>query len=285
LLDELFHAGAWLDAFGLYGELDGERGQAEVDTFLAGGTLGADAWLGRRLVAGVAAGYARIDLDADGRNAQSYGDAIQGMLYAGFTDPRGYLSVYGRYAYTFQDSSRRIDVAGFHRSAHASWDAQDYGGGAELGLTILSVGPVGLQPIAGIDWLRLDEESYRESGAGTLGLDVEPETLESTTARFGGRVFGRVVMSDVGILVPELRAFWQREYGDTERDLDARLIGAPPLTSVGVRGAELPDSVLILGLGWGVRLGENLTVTLDYDALLDSDRVEHQGNLAARWLF
>ena len=42
---------------------------------------------------------------------------------------------------------------------------------------------------------------------------------------------------------------------------------------------------MILGVGWGVHVGENLTVTLDYDALLDSDRVEHQGNLAARWLF
>ena len=188
---------------------------------------------------GLAAGYARIDLDADDRDAQSYGDAIQGALYAGFTDPRGYVSAYGRYAYTFQDSSRRIDVAGLHHSAHASWDAQDFGAGAEAGLTILSFGGVGLQPIAGIDWLRLDEESYRERSAGTLGLDVDPETLESTTARFGGRLFGSVVMSDLDVLVPELRAFWQRGYGDRERELDARLIGAPALTSIGVRGPEL----------------------------------------------
>ena len=285
LLDELFHVGAWLDAFGLYGTLDGERGEAEVQTLLGGGTLGVDAWLGERLVGGLAGGYSRIDLDLDDRVAEAYGDAIQGALYAGYVDPRGYLSAYGRYAYTFQDSSRRISSTDLHRTAHASWNAQDFGAGVEAGLTLLSIGRVGLQPIAGFDWVRLDDESFDEHGAGSLGLDVDPETLDSRTARFGGRLFGSVVMSNLGILVPELRAFWQREYGDRERVLDARLIGAPQVGPSGVRGPELPSEVVILGLGWGVHLGQNLTVTVDYDALFDSDRVEHQGNLAARWLF
>jgi hypothetical protein len=52
-----------------------------------------------------------------------------------------------------------------------------------------------------------------------------------------------------------------------------------------VRGASLPREALILGLGWGVSVGENLTVSFDYDAVLDSDRVEHQGTVAARVAF
>jgi fibronectin-binding autotransporter adhesin len=285
LLDELFHVGSWLDAFGVYGRLDGNTGEAQVQTLLGGGTLGVDAWLGDRVVGGVAAGYSRIDVDLDDRVAQGYGDAIQGAMYAGYTDPRGYLSVYGRYAYTFQNSSRRIQSTELHRTANADWNAQDLGAGVEAGLTVLSIGRVGLQPIAGFDWLRLDDQSYHESGAGSLGLDVDPKTLDSRTARFGGRLFGSVDLTGTGVLVPELRAFWQKEYGDRERVLDARLLGAPQVGPSGVRGPEMPADVVILGLGWGVHLGQNLTITLDYDALLDSDRVEHQGNLAARWLF
>src|SRR5206468_3412082 len=79
-----------------------------------------------------------------------------------------------------------------------------------------------LRPVAGFDWLRLTEESYTESGAGSLSLTVDPKDLDTTVARFGARVFGRVSMGAQGVLLPELRAFWQAAYGDRERVLNAR---------------------------------------------------------------
>jgi uncharacterized protein with beta-barrel porin domain len=282
---DLVRAGAWLDGIGLFGELEGDTGEADVDTLLYGGTLGADVWIADRVVLGLAAGYARSDVDLEDREADVFGDTIQGALYAGFIDPRGYVSGYGRYAYTYQSSDRRIETSGILRKAHAHWDAHDYGAGGEAGITVVSFRGFALQPIAGVDWLRLTEEDYTESGAGSLGLIVDPETLDTTTARFGGRVFGQIDMGDVGELAPELRAFYQRAWGDRERALDARLIGAPGLSAIGVRGPELPRESLILGLGWGVRVGGNLTVSFDYDAVLGSDRVEHQGNVAVRALF
>ena len=234
---------------------------------------------------GLAAGYARSDVDLDDRDADVFGDTVQGAFYGGFVDPRGYLSAYGRYAYTFESSSRRIESTALSRRAHADWNAQDYGAGGEAGVTLASFGGFSIQPIAGIDWLRLTEESYSEHGAGSLSLTVDPETLDSTTARFGGRVFGRLDMGNPGILVPELRAFYQHLYGDRERVLDARLSGAPGLSSIGVRGPKLPRESLLLGVGWGVMVSQYLTVSFDYDAVLGSDRVEHQGNIAARVVF
>jgi len=281
----LVRAGAWLDGLGLYGELDGDPGEAEVDTLLYGGTLGADATIADHFVIGLAAGYARSDVELDGRDADVFGDTMQGALYAGYVDPRGYLSAYGRYAYTFEDSARNIEASTLSRRAHARFDAQDYGAGGELGVTVLSFGGVSLQPIAGVDWLRMDEDSYTEHGANSLNLIVDPETLESTTTRFGARVFGRLDMGNAGTLMPELRAFYQHLSGDRERTLDARLAGTPGLGSIGVRGAELPRENLLLGVGWGVLVGRNLTVSLDYDAMLGSDRVEHQATIAARVLF
>ena len=281
----LVRPGAWFDGLGLFGELDGDTGEAEVDTLLYGGTLGADATIADHFVVGLAAGYARSDVDLAGRDADVFGDTVQGALYAGYVDPRGYLSAYGRYAYTFEDSSREIESSTLSRRAHARFDAQDYGAGAELGVTVLSFSGFALQPIIGVDWLRMDEESFTEHGAGSLSLVVDPETLESTTSRFGGRLFGRLEMAKAGTLVPELRAFYQQLSGDRERVLEARLAGTPGVGSIGVRGAELPRDNLLLGLGWGVLVGQGLTVSIDYDALLGSDRVEHQGTIAARVLF
>jgi uncharacterized protein with beta-barrel porin domain len=276
---------AWVDGLGLFGQLDGDTGEADVDALLYGATLGADATIAEQFVVGLAAGYARSDVDLDHREADVYGDTVQGALYAGFVDPRGYVSGYGRYAYTFQDSTRRIESSTLSRRAKADWDAQDYGAGVEAGVTLASYRGFAFQPIAGVDWLRLTEESYTESGAGSLNLIVDPETLETTAARFGGRVFGRVDMGDPGVLVPELRAFYQHLSGDRERALEATLVGTPGLTSIGVRGAELPRDNLLLGIGWNVLVGQQLSVSFDYDAVLGSDRVDHQGTVAARVLF
>jgi len=98
-------------------------------------------------------------------------------------------------------------------------------------------------------------------------------------------VFGQLQMGRQGALVPELRAFYQREFGDRERVLDAHLSGAPDLSPIGVRGPKIPGEGAILGLGWGVRMGSNLTVSFDYDAVVGSDRVDHQGNVTARLVF
>ena len=279
--------GAWVDAFGQFGELDGDgsRGSADVDSILFGGTLGVDVWLAEKVVLGLAAGYARSDLELDGREGDITGDTIQGALYGGFTDPRGYLSAYGRYAMSFQDSDRRIQSTQLSRTASASWDAEDWGAGAEAGFTLFTVGDFGFQPIAGVDWLSLTEEDYRESGAGSLSLDVDPDDLESTTGRFGARIFGKIDLEGIGFLVPELRGFWQREFGDRDRVLRARLIGASTGGALVVHGAEMPRDVVILGVGWSGNVGERIQILLDYDALLDADRVEHQGNLAVRVSF
>jgi len=279
-------AGAWLDAYGVLGELDGGLGEAEIDANLYGGTLGVDLWLAEHFVVGLAAGYARGDLDADGREHDLDADVIQGAVYAGYAHPRGFLSAYGRYAYGFLDSTRRIQTSALVRSADADWTSHDYGAGAEAGVTLFRAGPVGFQPMAGIDWLHLGEEDYTESGAGGLSLDVSPDDLESTTARFGGRLVARFAMDDEGSeLVPELRAFWQTELGDRERVLNARLLGAGTGGAIRVEGAELPQSVLLVGLGWSAQISPRLQVLADYDALLDSDRVEHQATLAFRFRF
>lgn len=277
--------GAWLDAYGLFGSLDGGVGEADLDTTLYGGTFGMDAWIADHFVVGVAAGYARADVDAKGRSADTVADVVQGALYAGYAHPRGYLSAYGRYAYAFQDSARQIASSTLSRTARASWNAQDYGAGAEAGVTLLRVGPVAFQPLAGVDWLRLTEESYRETGAGSLSLDVRPADLTSTTARFGGRVVAHFTMNEQSEFVPELRAFWQTELGDRDRVLHANLLGSGAAGAIPVTGAGLPGSAFVLGLGWSADVSSALQILADYDALLGSDRVEHQGTVAVRVRF
>ena len=173
-------AGAWFDALGAFGQLDGRHGEADLDTLLYGGTLGTDAWIDEHFVIGLAAGYARSDVDLDGRETDVFGDTIQGALYAGFTDPRGYLSAYGRYAYTFESSERRIESSALLRHASADFNAQTTGG-RQAGITPCR-SAASLQPIAGVDRLRLTEESYTEAARAGLRSIPRPETRRRASA-------------------------------------------------------------------------------------------------------
>ena len=274
---------AWFDSFGALGRLEGGggAGAADLDTWLSGATLGADLWHREGFVLGAAAGYAYGAAEPDGRDQDLSAHSIQAAIYGGWSAPEGFASLYGRYAHSFLESERRIEGVALDRSAEADWTAQDWGGGAEAGLTLWSGDYFGFQPVAGVDYLRLEEESYRESGAGELSLVVDPEALESLTTRVGARLFGDLELDGAGRFVPELRAFWQHEFGDRDRVLRATLAGA----AVPVRGAELPRDTAILGLGWSAAVAETLSVLLDYDALLGAERVEHQATLALRLRF
>ena len=273
---------AWLDAFGSFARFEGgNQGAADIDAVVAGATLGLDAWIEEEFVAGLAAGYARSEVRPEGPDHDLSADTIQAALYGGWSSPLGFASAYARYAYSFLDSVRDIESSAFDRRATADWNAQDWGLGAEAGATVLSVDSFGLQPVVGLDYLVLDEESYRESGAGTANLDVSPDTLTSFSTRVGARLFGQIDLDGEGLLTPELRAFWHHEFGDTDRRLDARLGGAP----LRVQGAELPRDAAILGVGWSGSVGDAVTLFFDYDALLGSDRVEHQGTLSVRVRF
>ena len=108
------------------------------------------------------------------------------------------VSAYGRYAYTFQDSDAPDRVGRTAAQCACALGRPGLRRGREAGLTVLSYGGVALQPIAGIDWLRLDRGELSRARRRDLGLDVDPEVLESTTARFGGAPVRTLVMERSG---------------------------------------------------------------------------------------
>ena len=180
---------------------------------------------------------------------------------------------------------RDIVFSGYSQTAVASFDTTGFGAGAELGLNLLQLGSVLVEPVAAIEWNRLSQEGFRETRAPGLNLDVEDETLQSVRSRVGLIVNAEFQTGEDTGFTPELRARWLHEFGDVDRVVESRLADGLTQGTFRVLGAETPRDALQAGLGWVGTVGSTLRIRADYDAIIDADRLDHVFSASVRLLF
>jgi outer membrane autotransporter protein len=268
--------GAWFDAYGIFGALDGGANASDVDYTIAGTSLGVDGRLADHWVVGGAAGYARtIDLDFERRGGSGDANTFQGALYAGRSTPRTYLSASGRFAWSDMNTSRTIVFADIDRRAAADFNGWDAGASIEGGVNLVEWWGVSVQPLASFDYVHVETEGYTEKGAGSLDLKVKSESLDSMVSGVGLRLHGTIAIDRITWITPEVRVRWAHEFGDRDRQIK----GALPAAATGgawlVRGASSPADGLVVGASWTVTSYGNLHIFADYDAVLNQDLVEH----------
>jgi autotransporter-associated beta strand protein len=275
---------AWIDGSGIYGDVDGNSNESAFDYTIWGGSLGADLRLAEHWVLGIAGGYANTDLDFSDRPGEGDIDTFQGALYAGYVDPKFHLGVSGRYAYNDMDGNREIGF-GLNRKASADIDGDDYGARFESGLNLLDLGGFVFQPMASVDYNRLDQDSFTEGGAGSLNLAVEDNDLDSLVLGVGMRVHGSWQVDDGLWIVPELTGRWLHEFLDTDRQIEARLVSNLAASAFQIQGVELPRDSGSVGVAWNVITDSAWSVIGSYDAILNADLVQHVGSITISFEF
>lgn len=270
----------WIDGSGIYGDVDGNSNESDFDYTIWGGSLGADVLLADHWVLGLAGGYANTDLDFSSRPGEGEVNTYQGALYAGYVDPRFHVGVSGRYAYNEMDGKREIRFGALNREASADLDGHDYGARFEGGLNLLDIGGIVFQPTASVNYSHLTQDDVTESGALSLNLAIEDFDVDSLVTGVGMRVRGRWEIGRKIWIVPELRGRWLREFLDTDRFIEARLLGAPAGASAfQIQGVQLPRDAGSVGLTWSVITDSAWRVVGSYDAVLNEDLVQHTGSI------
>src|SRR5262249_48048339 len=148
----------------------------------------------------------------------------------------------------------------------SGWDA---GVRAEAGFDLVNLGGVEIQPLASIGYTHIEQDSFQESGASSLNLDVDSQTVDSAQTGVRARVHRLIQAEGKLWFHPELTASWQHELGDRERELDARIGGTPGAVYT-VRGAKPTADAGVFGVRWTVVSAGRLHVFADYDVTLSS---------------
>jgi outer membrane autotransporter protein len=275
--------GVWVEPFGVFGKVDGRPGVSSTDSNVYGFTAGADYRLRENVLFsrsdnlrfGLGLGYTRSSVSSPSGRLDGRGNTFQTALYGAWDTKRFYLGVAGRYAYSDMWTERSIVFTDIDRTARGEFDGNEGGVYIESGFHIGNPRKLYFHPLASFQWTSLGQSGFSETGAGSLGLDVDPIDWSSNVTRLGARL-SRVftVRGEYG-MEPELRFAWAHEFGDRGRHVGARFQGTPSASTFVTNGAEPDRDTFQIGAGYMMRAGTRPFLTMHYDANVSSNEVWH----------
>ncbi len=264
--------GLWIEGFGQYGDADrADSGLSGFDYSMGGAVMGVDYALSRQLVVGADFALAYTDLDLDNNFGSGDIDSMFGSIHGTYFTDRAYLQgifTYGDHEY---DNRRRINIGSIQRYADSDHGADALSFLLEGGYEF-HAGEWTLQPFASLFYSHLDEESFRESGADSLDMEVGSRKSNDLSSEVGVRL-SQTIKTESGLLRPEIRAGWRHDFDVDDLDIPISFSGAPQRLTL--EGREQPENSAALGATLSFVGESGITASLQYSGELAEDFNAH----------
>jgi outer membrane autotransporter protein len=238
--------GLWLNAFGQWGDQEGDPGFTGFDYNVWGTTLGFDHTFGDNLIAGLSLGYSRTDIDLDGHRGDGDIDSLFGSLYGSYFNKNAYIEAAFSYGRNWYENQRLILVGPIQRRASSEHDGDVFSGylgaGYYFNLKDWFIGPFG-----SLRYVYSDEQGFQEKGADSLNLSVDSRQTDSLVSELGLQVT-RAFGTKYGSLIPEVRAAWSYDFAIDDRVITTSFEGSPGAV-FSIRGQEVKRNGAVVGAG------------------------------------
>jgi autotransporter-associated beta strand protein len=266
----------WAFGFGLGGSAKSGGNATGLGYAMGGTVLGAERWLadGERL--GFFGGYLGTQLNTMGPNQTG---SMQGGQFGGYNyhdDGFNYYTLIGGLQFSGYNTQRFLQFDGIDRVANgdfSGWQSYLY---LERGVTFQASRYV-VQPYAALQYIYLRQNSFIETGANALNLDVAGLDANSLRSLVGGRLQLDGQSRGDHRVLPEVRALWLHEFLETASIVNSYFapIGGG---SFAVQGLNLGRDWALVGGGlrWESPIG--CTLFANYDAQVNSQQVFHVGS-------
>lgn len=260
--------GAWVNGYGIRGDIDGDANSGDYDYRVSAIVLGADAEVAEGWIAGVTASYSDWRVTNDRRGDSADVKAYRAGAYSRYED--GPLRVDGLLSYGSLDyeTRRPIVFGGLARVAAADYDGRQLAAYLDAGYRLGASGS-GVEPFVAFQWVRERQDGFAEAGAAAAGLVVAGRTVESTRGLVGLRADRGFRFQD-GEGVVELRAAYAREFSSVPT-INALLAGDPSLTRIGIVSEAGDRDVFLAGAGVSLAPRRNLTLFADVNGEFRGD--------------
>jgi outer membrane autotransporter protein len=275
---------AWLEGNGALAEI--ESGDAKgYDYNLIGPLVGSDTAVTENLRVGFAAGYMYSKYEMTGVQ-KSKGDtnAVEGVLYGAWLGTPLEALIAARYSHAWVETDRRADFSTIRGSIDGDYEADIFGFYAEATRGFDLPYAIELAPLASIAYSHYMRDSFDESGTSPLRMQVDDSDTDSAVTSLGFRISTEREMDEGFLLRPRLKAAWNHEWADVERDVSGNFASAPVTggSAFTVEGAELPRDHAEVSVGWEIGYGKNANLFLDWDGRFGSDFIENTISVGAR---
>lgn len=271
---------AWAQVYGEDGDVG--TGASSYNYDVVGTAVGADRWINDSTLVGVFAGYSGATMDLDvggaGLEADTARIGFHGVKRFGKAYLLGSLH-YGNADY----EADRVTATGAARSDFASDEVSAY---LEMGypMTINASGlldGVVVQPLVALQYTRVMQDGYTETGAGASNLVVPSQEEDSERASIGV-LLTKDFNTRFGILRPYLEGRYTHEFNETNAVVNANFQGGGPVIAQGA----LPDRDFVEGrIGASLDINESTTLYGGVEGRYSTDTSAHLGFFGVRMGF
>ncbi|WP_290971391.1 autotransporter outer membrane beta-barrel domain-containing protein [Herbaspirillum sp.] len=281
--DAMTNRQVWLMPFGSRASQDDRDGASGFSANTWGLAAGIEADLDNlRLGLAYAYGNTNVignaDLSGAGSHAKIdsnvlalYGSVPVSDLTLGFQVDTGWNS---------SRSNRDLNFGGLNRTASADYGTWSAHAGASLSKAVPLTESTTLIPALRLDYTRLQSQSYTETGAGALNLNVAAKTTEALVLGVESRLVHALDAQS------QLSAHLGAGYDaiNDRGDLVAAYAGAPG-QSFTASGIDHSPWIIKAGIGYTHKTAQGTDVSLRYDAEGRSGFINQSASVKATWRF
>jgi outer membrane autotransporter protein len=254
--------GLFADGGAAFGTQDSTSNQTGYNFTLGGLTLGADYRLTDKLLVGLATGYSNTASSFYGTGGSVTVNTLPINAYAAYFS--GPLYAYGSlgYALNLYNLRRSINFNGIGRTATGSSTGNQFNLYGEAGYD-LKLRQFILTPAATLAYSALWLGGFSEQHAGALNLHVGPQNASSVQTGVGGRITVPLKLGSI-TLVPQAYAFYQHEFANGSRGLNASLSQGGSTFTWQTNAAG--QNFALVGASLTAGLKENLYAQINFNA-------------------
>jgi outer membrane autotransporter protein len=246
----------------------------------AGGFLvGSDYRWSENFVTGLYGGYDYSYAEYNG-GGSTKGNSVNFGTYASYAKDGYYADAVIGGGYTGFQTQRSIAFGTIDRTASADPNSGQFTAGLNLGKDF-EVGKFTLGPIVGAQYTYAGIGSFTESGAESLDLSLGQQNANSLRSTLGGRIAYTWNLNQKIALIPEVRMFWQHEFLNNPRTINASLDGGSG-PSFGYETTDPYRNSVFAGAGVTAQFGKNLSGSVFYNINFGSQT--YQSNMVSAGL-
>jgi outer membrane autotransporter protein len=223
--------------------------------------IGADYRVTPHFIVGAMFGYGHTDATLDTLGSTASADTYSPGIYASYSQGGWYANALGTYGFSSYDETRKVAIGAFKGTAQGSPGGDQIVGNLDGGYDFHR-GPWTFGPTAGIQYVHLDVNSFKETGLPGADLAVNRNESDSLRSRVGGRMSYEFHEGGI-IFTPHLSASWQHEFLDQSRGVTSQFDGIGAGSFVVNTPNPSRDSALA-DLGLDGQINKTWTLFVDY---------------------
>jgi outer membrane lipase/esterase len=222
---------------------------------------GVDKLVSEDTLIGFGIGGAKTDVSYDQQGTSADIDSILVSLYGSYFKDDWHVDLTLGYSHNSYDSQRGIHFGDIDREAKSDHQGNAYNIAMEFGNNFGGTSML-LEPVVGVGYTSVQEGSYKEKGADSLNLKVDPKTMEGIYSKLGLRLAKefRCEKNPDMVWVPKANVFWIHDFADGAKFSNEFIDGG----SFTTQSQDPVRDAFNIGAGLNIYFNKDVRLFVDY---------------------